>query len=388
MRGLLLIIGWGALFLLAGCLVVVAPAPPSAPPALGSWWARPFAAPLEPAQAARLITEAQVVLVGEVHNHPGHHQIQAQVIQMMLDGGLRPVVGVEWLDHEVQPICQRFSQGQLTVAEFARQVDWTRRWGHSLTLYTPLLELVQRHRLTLAPLNAPSSLIRQVAHQGLAGLKPAERAQLAPSLDLTDPDYRAMLDEQFVLHGMAGQKMEEYFFQAQVARDETMAWRLAQALAPWPDGQARAVVLAGAGHLAHGLGLPGRIARRLPHVRLLSVLPVEAQRLAQMRLQPGAPPADLMVVAAPAPPRPPRLGVMLSPGRGGLKVERVLPGSPAQAAGIQPGDLLTQVDGRPLTTVKDIHDALKAAPHDPHSYQVSREGKELSITISLPRPSP
>ncbi|RJX36559.1 MAG: PDZ domain-containing protein [Desulfarculus sp.] len=377
-------------FLLLACLALAAgcaaltPAPPPAP-APGVVLAPPGQAPLNQAQMERRLEQTQVLLVGESHDDPGHHEIQLRLLRLMSRG--RPLVlGVEWLDHSAQPACDQLSAGQISVEEFARRANWEAQWGFPLRLYAPILEEVRRRGLRLVALNAPLAVVRQVARGGLKSLTRAQRAELAPALDLSDPAYRASVSRQFADHGVGSPQAQENFFAAQVARDDTMAFHLARALEPWPDSGQRAVVLVGGGHLSHGLGLPPRIARRLPGVRMLSVLPVSGRAAAFLAGRPEGWPADLVVVSAPAPPGPPRLGVLLKKEPGGLRVVRVLPGSPAQKAGLGDGDLLLAVDGRPLTSPKGIHDAIKAAPFAPHRYRLRRGARELELVIRLERP--
>src|SRR5215208_5464696 len=71
----------------------------------------------------------------------------------------------------------------------------------------------------------------------------------------------------------------------------------------------------------------------------------------------------------------PRLGVALAPSRharrmrsavglperDGLLVRAVVPGSPAERAGLEHGDLIVRAGGRPLASVDDLFDALDAA---------------------------
>jgi uncharacterized iron-regulated protein len=67
-------------------------------------------------------------------------------------------------------------------------------------------------------------------------------------------------------------KQLEPAFEAQVARDETMAERLAQFLSS-PAGQHRtALVICGRGHCEYGLGTPARVSRRIPGVSQRIVL--------------------------------------------------------------------------------------------------------------------
>lgn len=374
-----------ALALAVGC-AAVSPAPPK-PLAPGDYLAPPGATPLSRGEMERRLAGARVVLVGERHDHPGHHAIQLEVLRAMAAQG-PVVVGVEWLDQDAQPACDALSAGKITLDEFRAQVKWDQAWGYPWAMFSPLFSEVRDRGCTLVALNAPVALVRRVAAGGLKSLTPAQRAAIAPALDLDDPAYRQKVARQFAFHGVKGPQAQQNFFAAQVVRDETMAHNLAQRLVPWPDGGKRGLVLAGAGHLAGDLGLPPRIARRLPGVKLLTVLPVSPQGAQAMAsvLAPGA--ANLLAVSTPAPPPTPRLGLLLKVENGGLVVKRLIPGSPAQKAGVLPGDLLLAVDGKPLTSPKVIHDAIKTAPHIPHTYLLERAGKRLEMVISLPRPEP
>lgn len=72
------------------------------------------------------------------------------------------------------------------------------------------------------------------------------------------------------------------------------------------------------------------------------------------------------------------LGVQLD---GGLKVTSVLPGSPAQRAGVEVGDQLTDVNGRAVNTTGDVRSALDGvAPDTDFAVRVSRGGKAVDLT--------
>jgi serine protease Do len=93
-----------------------------------------------------------------------------------------------------------------------------------------------------------------------------------------------------------------------------------------------------------------------------------------------------------------RLGVALAPPRvarrmrravglpehAGALVRSVADGSPAAAAGIERGDLLVSVDGRPLEGIDVLYEALdSAAPGDRLELGVLRGAEERDITVTL-----
>lgn len=373
-----LVLAWA----LAGC-ATMGESPASLPP-VGTAYARGVSHPLSRTELRDLLAKTRVLVVGEVHDHPGHHQVQLDLLKAMADTGGPLVVGIEWLDQSAQPACERLGVGEVGVEEFARLVDWEHAWGFPLELYAPILEEVRARRLRLVALNAPLAVVRQVARSGLASLEPSQRALLAPALDLKDQAYRARLDAQFAMHGFQDPLSRENFFAAQVSRDETMAHNLAGALHPWPDSDVRAVVLAGGGHLAHGEGLPPRISRRLPGSALVTALAVPAEAAPDLTASdPEGWPADILVVSAPAPPKPPRLGVVLQEVPAGLLIERVLAGSAAARAGWRAGDVLISLDGAALSRIKQIHDLVRDAPWAPHTYRIKRGDTELDSAITL-----
>jgi len=110
-------------------------------------WNQP--SPISQDQLAQALASARVVMVGETHDHPGHHEAQLNILKLMIKQGPAPVVGIEWLDHGAQPACDALASGSITVDEFAWLADWNNRWGYTLDLYRPILEYVREHGLKL-----------------------------------------------------------------------------------------------------------------------------------------------------------------------------------------------------------------------------------------------
>src|SRR5690606_34892266 len=79
------------------------------------------------------------------------------------------------------------------------------------------------------------------------------------------------------------------------------------------------------------------------------------------------------------------LGIATEPRKeGGLKVTRVGRESPAEKAGVKPGDVLLGMDGTPLTS-KDQFQKLLAekAPDDRVALELLRNGKSETLTLRL-----
>jgi S1-C subfamily serine protease len=83
------------------------------------------------------------------------------------------------------------------------------------------------------------------------------------------------------------------------------------------------------------------------------------------------------------------VGIEFEPGTGpdgGYYVQKVVPGSPAEKAGLQPGDVLTALNG--VRLAKDNEAALQKArqqwkPGQSVTYTVKRQGEDRDITLTL-----
>jgi len=82
------------------------------------------------------------------------------------------------------------------------------------------------------------------------------------------------------------------------------------------------------------------------------------------------------------------LGIeMVSSPSGGVEVARVEPKSPAQKAGIKPGDVITQIDTQPIVTPAIATAAISGlAPGDHADIQVQRGANSYTAHVTLARP--
>lgn len=69
---------------------------------------------------------------------------------------------------------------------------------------------------------------------------------------------------------------------------------------------------------------------------------------------------------------------------GGYRLDGVTPGSPAEAAGLREGDVLTRIDDTPIEGLRDLSDALKGkSPGDRVTVVYVRDGQEASVEVEL-----
>jgi len=336
------------------------------------------------------VTPAEVVFAGESHDQIEQHQIQASILRELLKRDRSPVIAMEMFRKDQQAVLDRWSQGFLSEEEFLKEVQWDTTWGFDYSLYKPILDEAREHRLKVLGLNTQRELVRRVGKDGIESLSSEEKKKL-PQMDLTDRRYRVYLNSIFENHQEGSAKEFEYFYQAQCLWDEAMAEVLAEFLKS-PQGKGKTVlVLAGNGHIVFDFGIPNRLHRRFPISYRTIVLKEWRKKIngdfAFSRA--SEPVGDFLWITRPNPPEPkrPRIGVFLKPEEGvkGLRIEQVIPGSSAEKAGLQTGDLLLSVEGKEITKVKDIHDALDEKGWGKDiTFVILREGSSKEIKVALP----
>lgn len=85
----------------------------------------------------------------------------------------------------------------------------------------------------------------------------------------------------------------------------------------------------------------------------------------------------------------PRLGLQIedTEDSSGVKVQNVLPGSPADKAGLKEGDVITEMNGEKINDVDNMMSKIHSADHSrDFKIKVLRDKKEMNFEVHLPRP--
>ncbi len=315
---------------------------------------------------------------------------KVDILQALITEGKDVIVAMEMFQRSQQPILDRWSQGILTEDELLKEVQWETTWGIDYSFYQGILDLAREHQFKVLGLNVPKELSRKVARAGIDNLSPEDRNSL-PEMDLKDRDHRRYIRSSYKEHRKGAAKDFEYFYQAQCLWDEAMAETIFDFLKS-PEGEGKTIlVLAGNGHVAFGFGIPKRLYRRVP-------LPYQTIVLKEWRKgmdedyffsQTSRPLADFLWITQPSPheKKRPRIGIVLKEKEDpkGVWIERVTPESPAEKAGLLPGDQFVSIDGKEVQSLKNIHDAVA---HKGWGKEVViiilREGVNKEIRVILP----
>lgn len=215
-------------------------------------------------QALQRLLGAQYVLLGEVHNNPDHHYLQARLLSSLVARGRHPAVVFEMFDLEQQASLERsLAQHPGDVSALAQAMALDSR-GWPLALYRPILQAALEPGLVLAAGNLSRKEAGRVAASGFAVLGP-QWAKFA--LDALDPPDAAALEQRLLLShcGYLPQDHAKGMLAAQRARDALLADAL---LRNAKDG---AVLIAGLGHVRTDYAVPLYLRRRAGQAVALSV---------------------------------------------------------------------------------------------------------------------
>jgi uncharacterized iron-regulated protein len=219
---------------------------------------------------------ARIIYLGEIHSIRRHHDLQATLLKTLVNRGNTLAVGLEMFSVAQQETLNRWLAGDAPLDHLRR--DLGKDYWTNLGDYRRILETARKLNLPVIALNAPTAVVKKVAAKGLDALTPEERKLMPDGVDEIHPHYDRLLRLRLRVHRSFQHGSLDRIVLAQVLRDQTMASSIAGFLKT-PAGQDRLLlVIAGAGHVSYGFGIPERV-NKLTDVRYRIVLPSESGEL-------------------------------------------------------------------------------------------------------------
>ncbi len=248
-------------------------------------------ASVAPAALLRRARDADFVLLGEKHDNPDHHRLQAWLLSSLVREGRHRAVVFEMLTEAQENALAEYRRTEpADVTGFANAVDWEAGGWPQFSLYRPVFEVAAQYELPIYGGEISDQNLALLRVRGLGGLPEELRARLALEPPLP-PDVRASLaDEIRAGHcGMANDAMVDAMLDVQRVRDASLADALLRA-----DERMPAVLIAGAGHVRKDAGVPVYLSRRAPDKRALAVAFLEVGGFEKPPLEELAPLYDFV----------------------------------------------------------------------------------------------
>lgn len=217
-------------------------------------------APPSPVAQAPVPAAGGIVLLGETHDNPAHHQWQLAQIEALYAREPRLAIGLEMVPQNRQAALDAWTAGTLDEAQFLAAVDWRTAWGFDYALYRPVFDFARAHHIPMIGLNVEREVVRAVGRGGWSALSAWTDLDLGRPV-APQPAYNRYLLAAFAGHGRMGDagalnRGFAGFTDVQLLWDRAMAVRIAQARAA---GAPLVAVLVGSGHVRDGWGIPAQL---------------------------------------------------------------------------------------------------------------------------------
>ncbi len=215
----------------------------------------------------------RIVFIGELHDHPGHHQMQLGIIQALHQRGMKLAIGLEMFRKDSQQTLDEWVAGELSVRKFLKVYNdnWS-MWPK----YRKIFRYARKNNIPMVGLNIERDITRQVASHGFDSLTPDQTEELKGISCNVNPAYQDYIRRAMGGHG-GDNRSFIYFCEAQLLWDNIMAKNLVDYLEQNPDTMV--VVLAGSGH-SWRYGIPTQVLEyeTLPYRVVLPEIPGRVDR--------------------------------------------------------------------------------------------------------------
>ena len=220
------------------------------------------------AELIAAIVPADFILLGETHDNPEHHLLQAKIIAAVANTGRHPFVAFEMFDMtQREALAEHLKAAPEDSTGLAEAVGWEKSGWPDWQLYQPVADAALAAGLEIRPANMSRAKARDLARSGLEGADAELVALLGLDVPLSKAQQENVRREIEEAHcGYAPAAMIDAMALAQFARDAHMAREISSAA-----GKDGAILIAGTGHARHDRAIPLHLRRIAPSRTTISL---------------------------------------------------------------------------------------------------------------------
>jgi len=235
-------------------------------PLVGKIWDPRAARFVDEATLAAAVASADFVALGEVHDNPDHHLLQARLVRAVTAAGRRPALAFEMLTADQQAAIDAALAGAPKDPDAIAAVWQASRWP-DFRYYRPILAAGLEAGLPIVAANLPRAQAREIVAKGKDALDEGLRLRLARDEPIPDAVAKELRDDMKESHcGELPEAMLDPLVLAQRARDARMAERMATA------GAGRgAILITGKVHARVDRGVPALVAKDAPGKKVVGI---------------------------------------------------------------------------------------------------------------------
>ncbi|MGH7275477.1 MAG: ChaN family lipoprotein, partial [Candidatus Rokuibacteriota bacterium] len=177
------------------------------------------------------LAASRYILLGERHDNPDHHALQARLVRELSAAGRRPAVGFEMFSTDDSAAIARYLVGSpKDAAGLGDAVNWKRSGWPDWRVYQPIAQAALDASLPIVGTNLSRAATDALRRNGLAGLGPTVVTQLKLDAPPSPATRATMAQEIRESHcGQAPEGQLDRMVDIQWARDARIAEALARA---------------------------------------------------------------------------------------------------------------------------------------------------------------
>ena len=245
-------------------------------PLVGRIWATDRQEGILPTEVVSAAAEADVVMIGETHDNPDHHKLQAYLIREIAKKNRHPAVVMEMIGADKAESLASYQVASNANADgIGNTLDWSSSGWPDWSIYRPIIEAALGASDTILPGDASKVQIQQVGDGGLRVLSEYERDRLNINRALPVRLAAALADDIKLSHCNQLQESEiAKMTEVQRFRDAVLADNVLKAAQKSSGG---AILIAGDGHVRSDRGVPYYLHARAPGLKVVTILLKEVE---------------------------------------------------------------------------------------------------------------
>jgi uncharacterized iron-regulated protein len=237
-------------------------------PLVGKIWEPKAGRFVDEATLRSAVTSADFVFLGEIHDNPDHHLLQARLVRALTAAGRHPALAFEMLDTDQQPkVDGALAEAPRDPDALGRAVDWDHSGWPPFRYYRPIFAAGLEAGLPVVAANLPRAKTKALRAKGKEALDEGLRARLARDEPFPPEIVAAMRAEMEEAHcGEIPDAWVDPIILVQRAKDAQMAERMTAA-----GAERGAVLVSGKGHARTDRGVPAVVAKDAPGKKIIVV---------------------------------------------------------------------------------------------------------------------
>src|SRR5262245_51618892 len=143
-------------------------------PMVGQIWDVAAGEFIDRATLIERLRRGRFILLGEKHDNPDHHRLQAWLLRALIASGRRPALGFEMLSVDDEPaIARQLAAHPTDAVGLAEAVNWQHSGWPDWAMYRPIAEAALQAKLPVGATNRSQATARSLGQTGIGALDPA-----------------------------------------------------------------------------------------------------------------------------------------------------------------------------------------------------------------------